>query len=385
MNGGAGDALRLTEALIACRSVTPADGGCQALLAGLLQEAGFTCEHLEAGPEGARVSNLWATHSSGRPGPTIAFAGHTDVVPPGPVERWASDPFVPSHRDGRLYGRGAVDMKTAVACMTVAAIDYVKTHPQHPGTVALLFTSDEEGPSLHGTLHAVNVLEQRGQRLDACLVGEPTSVDRVGDMVKNGRRGTLSARLTVKGVQGHIAYPQLARNPIHEFAPALAELVATRWDEGNAYFLPTSWQVSNVHAGTGVGNVIPGELVVDCNFRFSTESTAQGLKDRFTAILQRHGLQFDVAWTLGGEPFLTPPGTLHAALSAAVLAEFGITPELSTTGGTSDGRFLARICPQVMEFGVRNETAHKLDEWVEVAAIEPLKNTYRRTLEGFLP
>ena len=384
MNGEAGDALRLTEALIACRSVTPADGGCQDLLVRLLREAGFTCESMEAGPEGGRVSNLWAVHSSGRPGPTIVFAGHTDVVPPGPVDRWTSDPFVPSHRNGRLYGRGAVDMKTAVACMSVAALEYVKAEPDHAGTVALLFTSDEEGPSVDGTVHAVNLLQARGTKLDACIIGEPTSVDRVGDMVKNGRRGTLSAKLTVKGIQGHIAYPQLARNPIHDFASALAELVATRWDEGNAYFLPTSWQVSNIHAGTGVGNVIPGELVVDCNFRFSTESTAQSLKDRFTAILQRHGVQFDVAWTLGGEPFLTPPGTLHAALSAAVQAEFGITPELSTTGGTSDGRFIARICPQVMEFGVRNETAHKLDEWVEVAAIEPLKNTYRRTLAGFL-
>lgn len=384
MNDSELDALRLTEALIACRSITPADGGCQQLLAQLLHEAGFVCEHLDAGPEGARVSNLWAVHGAGRPGPTLVFAGHTDVVPTGPVERWASDPFVPTHRDGRLCGRGAVDMKTAVACMTVAAIEYVKAQPQHGGRVAVLFTSDEEGPSLHGTLHAVNVLQQRGERLDACLIGEPTSVERVGDMVKNGRRGTLSARLVVKGVQGHIAYPQLARNPIHDFAPALAELVATRWDEGNDYFLPTSWQVSNIHAGTGVGNVIPGELVVDCNFRFSTESTAQGLQDRFSAILQRHGVQFDVAWTLGGEPFLTPPGTLHEALAAAVQAEFGIAPTLSTTGGTSDGRFIARICPQVMEFGVRNETAHKLDEWVEVSAIEPLKNTYRRTLEAFL-
>jgi succinyl-diaminopimelate desuccinylase len=384
VSGSAGDALRLTEALIACRSVTPADGGCQDLLAGLLRAAGFTCETLEAGPEGARVSNLWAVHAGPKTGPTLVFAGHTDVVPTGPVDRWTSDPFVPTHRNGRLYGRGAVDMKTAVACMTVAATDYVRAHPDHAGSVALLFTSDEEGPSLHGTLHAVNVLEQRGTTLDACLIGEPTSVDGVGDMVKNGRRGTLSARLTVKGIQGHIAYPQLARNPIHDFAPALAELVATRWDEGNAFFLPTSWQVSNIHAGTGVGNVIPGELVVDCNFRFSTESTAEDLKARFTALLERHGVQFDVAWTLGGEPFLTPPGSLHAALSAAVQAEFGLTPELSTTGGTSDGRFIARICPQVMEFGVRNETAHKLDEWVEVDAIEPLKNTYVRTLEAFL-
>ena len=378
------DALRLAEALIACRSITPADDGCQALLATRLQAAGFVCESLDAGPAGGRVSNLWAVHGSGRPGPALVLAGHTDVVPTGPLERWTSDPFVPTHRGGRLYGRGAADMKTAVACMSVAAEEYERAQPEHPGTIALLFTSDEEGPSLHGTLHATRVLHERGVRLDGCIIGEPTSVDRVGDMIKNGRRGTLSARLVVKGIQGHIAYPQLARNPIHDFAPALAELISTSWDAGNAFFLPTSWQVSNIHAGTGVGNVIPGELAVDFNFRFSTESTADSLKDRFVSVLQRHGVQFDVAWTLGGEPFLTPPGTLHQALSAAVRAEFHIEPELSTTGGTSDGRFIARLCPQVMEFGFSNESAHKLDEWVEVAAIEPLKNAYRRTLEAFL-
>ena len=377
--------LRLAEQLIACRSLTPADGGCQALLAQRLTAAGFHCEALDAGPADARVSNLWAVHVGGRPGPTLVFAGHTDVVPTGPVDRWTSDPFVPTHRSGRLYGRGAADMKTAVAAMTVAAEEFVRARPAHAGTVALLITSDEEGPSLHGTLHAVQVLQQRGVNIDGCIIGEPTSVDRVGDMVKNGRRGTLSARLVVKGIQGHIAYPQLARNPIHDFAPALAELTTTRWDEGNAFFLPTSWQVSNIHAGTGVGNVIPGELVVDCNFRFSTESTAASLQQRLVAVLQRHGVQHEIAWTLGGEPFLTPPGTLHAALASAIEAEFGFTPELSTTGGTSDGRFIARICPQVMEFGFSNESAHKIDEWVEVAAIEPLKNTYRRTLEAFLP
>ena len=378
------ETLRLAESLIACRSLTPADGGCQALLAQRLGAAGFVCEALDAGPADARVSNLWAVHVGKRPGPTLVLAGHTDVVPTGPVECWTSAPFVPTHRGGRLYGRGAADMKTAVAAMTVAAEEFVRTRPAHGGTVALLITSDEEGPSLHGTLHAVQVLQQRGVQIDACIIGEPTSVDRVGDMVKNGRRGTLSARLVVKGVQGHIAYPQLARNPVHDFAPALAELITTRWDEGNAFFLPTSWQVSNLHAGTGVGNVIPGELVVDCNFRFSTQSTAASLQARFVDTLNRHGVQHDIAWTLGGEPFLTPPGTLHAALAGAIEAEFGIQPELSTTGGTSDGRFIARICPQVMEFGFSNESAHKIDEWVEVAAIEPLKNTYRRTLESFL-
>ncbi len=379
------ETLRLAEALIACRSITPADGGCQVLLEQVLGEAGFACESLPAGPEGARVSNLWAVHRGAGPGPSLVLAGHTDVVPTGPVERWASDPFVPSHRNGRLHGRGAADMKTAVAAMTVAAAEFVQARPDHAGTVALLFTSDEEGPALHGTQHVVQVLQARGERLDACVLGEPTSVDQVGDMVKNGRRGALSARLVVKGVQGHIAYPQLARNPIHEFAPALAELTAMRWDEGNAFFLPTSWQVSNIHAGTGAGNVIPGELVVDCNFRFSTESTPESLQRRFVEVLQRRGVEHEVSWVLGGEPFLTPPGTLHDALVAAIRTEFGLRPQLSTTGGTSDGRFIARICPQVMEFGVRNDSAHKLDEWVEVSAIEPLKNTYRRTLENFLP
>ena len=377
-------ALRLTEALIACRSVTPADGGCQALLAQRLGGAGFICEALDAGPASGRVSNLWAVHAGGAPGPLLVLAGHTDVVPSGPLERWTSDPFVPTHRGGRLYGRGAADMKTAVAAMTVAVEEFVRARPRHAGTVALLFTSDEEGPALHGTLHAVQVLQARGLKIDACIIGEPISVDRVGDMIKNGRRGTLSARLVVKGVQGHIAYPQLARNPIHDFAPALAELVTTRWDEGNAFFLPTSWQVSNLQAGTGVGNMIPGELVVDCNFRFSTESSAASLQQRFEALLTRHGVEHEIRWTLGGEPFLTPPGTLHAALAGAIKAEFGIDSELSTTGGTSDGRFIARASAQVIEFGVVNESAHKIDEWVELAAIEPLKNSYRRTLEAFL-
>ena len=376
--------LRLLESLLACPSLTPADAGCQALLEAALVPAGFVCESLPGGPDDARVSNLWAIHQGPRPGPTIVLAGHTDVVPTGPVAQWASDPFVPTHRNGRLHGRGAADMKTGVAAMTVAAVEYVQSHPDHPGCVALLITSDEEGPSLHGTRHVVDVLQSRGVSLDACVIGEPTSVDRVGDMVKNGRRGALSARLVVKGVQGHIAYPHLARNPIHEFAPALAELAAMRWDEGNAYFLPTSWQVSNIHAGTGAGNVIPGELVVDCNFRFSTENTPATLKERLVAVLQRHGVQHEISWTLIGEPFLTPPGTLHDALVTAIETEFGIRPQLSTTGGTSDGRFIARICPQVMEFGVRNDSAHKIDEWVEVDAIEPLKNSYRRTLENFL-
>ena len=377
--------LRLAEALIACRSVTPADAGCQAMLARHLAEAGFRCEALDAGPSDARVSNLWAVHDGDHPGPTLVLAGHTDVVPTGPLQHWASDPFVPTHRDGRLYGRGAADMKTAVAAMTVAACAYVDKHPRHPGRVALLITSDEEGPAVFGTAHVVNELQRRGERLDGCIVGEPTSVKRLGDMVKNGRRGTLSGRLVVKGIQGHIAYPQLARNPVHDFAPALAELVATRWDEGNNFFPPTSWQVSNLHAGTGALNVIPGELVVDFNFRFCNAATPDGLKARVAEILRRHGVQHELTWVLGGETFLTPPGTLSQALVASIGQHCGgIVPELSTTGGTSDGRFIARICPQVMEFGVINASIHQIDECVDVAAVEPLTNVYRRTIEGFL-
>ena len=378
------EALRLTEALIARRSVTPADGGCQALLAQRLERLGFACEWLESGPGDARVTNLWARRSGARPGTAFAFAGHTDVVPPGPLERWASDPFVPSHRDGHLYGRGAADMKTSIASMVVAVEEFVAAHPGHAGSIHFLLTSDEEGPSVDGTVRLVELLQQRGERIDVCIVGEPTSVERLGDTIKNGRRGTLSGKLTVRGVQGHVAYPQLARNPIHEFAPALAELAATEWDRGNVFFPPTTWQVSNIHAGTGVGNVIPGELVVDFNFRFSTESTAEGLKARVHELLGRHGIEHTVQWTLGGETFLTPPGSLSAALSAAIAAETGVEAQLSTTGGTSDGRFIARICPQVVEFGPLNATIHKVDERVDVASIEAVKNIYRGTLERLL-
>jgi succinyl-diaminopimelate desuccinylase len=292
---------------------------------------------------------------------------------------------VPSHRAGKLYGRGAADMKTSIAAMLVATEEFVHARPAHAGSIGFLITSDEEGPALDGTLRLVEHLQARGIRLDGCIVGEPTSVLKLGDMVKNGRRGTLSGKLTVTGVQGHIAYPHLARNPIHELAPALSELVATRWDEGNEFFPPTSWQVSNLHGGTGAGNVIPGELVLDFNFRFSTGSTPESLKTRLQAVLERHGLQYSVAWTLGGETYLTPPGTLSAALTRAILDETGITPELSTTGGTSDGRYIARICPQVMEFGPINASIHKIDEHVTVADIEPLKNIYRRVLEQLLP
>lgn len=376
--------LRLLEALIARPSVTPADAGCQALVAERLSPRGFACETLVCGPENFRVTNLWAVHRGSRPGPTVVLAGHTDVVPTGPLGSWGSDPFVPSHRAGRLYGRGAADMKTSIAAMTVAAEEFVQRHPQHAGSLALLFTSDEEGPSVDGTLRVVEMLQSRGERLDCCIVGEPTSVDRLGDMIKNGRRGSLSARLTVRGVQGHVAYPQLARNPIHQLAPALAELAATEWDAGNEHFPPTTWQVSNLHAGTGALNVIPGEVVVDFNFRFSTESTPEQLKKRVNALLSHHRLEYNLAWTLGGSPFLTRPGTLSAALTSAIQAETGQTPVLSTTGGTSDGRYIAPICEQVVEFGPVNATIHKIDENVLVADIEPLKNIYRRTLESLL-
>jgi succinyl-diaminopimelate desuccinylase len=377
-------ALRLTEALIARPSITPEDGGCQALLGERLQAAGFALETLVCGPDNFRVTNLLALRRGGRPGPTLAFAGHTDVVPTGPLQRWQSDPFVPSHRGGQLYGRGAADMKTSIACFVVAAEEFVALHPQHAGGIALLITSDEEGPSVDGTVRLVELLQSRGQTLDACIVGEPTSVERLGDMIKNGRRGTLSGRLLVKGIQGHIAYPHLARNPIHDVAPALAELVAMRWDEGNEFFPPTSWQMSNIHAGTGAGNVIPGELELQFNFRFSNESSAESLKQRVQAVLDRHGLDHQLAWTLGGDTFLTPPGSLSQGLSRAIQDETGVTPVLSTTGGTSDGRFIARICPQVVEFGPINASIHKIDEHVKVEDIEHLKNIYRRTLENLL-
>ena len=378
------NALRLAEALISRASVTPDDAGCQELLRERLERAGFECETRVCGPDDFRVANLWALRRGHRPGPVLAFAGHTDVVPTGPRERWASDPFVPTHRDGRLYGRGAADMKTSIACFVVAVEEFAAAHPQHAGGIALLITSDEEGPSVDGTVRLVDMLRSRGQALDACIVGEPTSVERLGDMIKNGRRGTLSGRLVVKGIQGHIAYPQLARNPIHDAAPALAELVATRWDEGNAFFPPTSWQMSNIHAGTGAGNVIPGELELQFNFRFSNESTPESLRQRVHALLDRHGIDYRLDWTLGGETFLTPPGSLSRALVAAIEAETGVTPQLSTTGGTSDGRFIAKICPQVVEFGPINDSIHKIDEHVAVADIERLKNIYRRTLERLL-
>lgn len=379
------DTLRLTEQLIARASVTPQDEGCQSVIAQRLQAQGFRCETIESGPDDFRVTNLWARLGTGQQ-PTLIFAGHTDVVPTGPTSAWGSDPFAPTHRDGKLYGRGASDMKTSLAAMVVACEEFVAEHPSPSIDIAFLLTSDEEGPALDGTVVVCERLRQRGERLDWCIVGEPTSVERTGDMIKNGRRGTMSGKLTVKGIQGHIAYPHLAKNPIHLAAPALAELAATNWDAGNAFFPPTSWQISNIHGGTGASNVIPGTLVIDFNFRFSTESTPEGLQQRVAEILARHSLQpgsgYDLAWTLGGRPFLTPPGTLVEAVRAAILQETGITTELSTTGGTSDGRFIAQVCPQVIELGPPNATIHKIDEHVAVADIEPLKNIYRRTLDN---
>ena len=372
--------LHLTEQLIAQRSVTPEDGQCQALLQARLAPLGFACETIVSGPETFRVTNLWAKRP-GRSGRTLVFAGHTDVVPTGPLEQWTSDPFVPSHRDGNLYGRGAADMKTSIAAFTVAVEEFLAAHSDPELGIAFLITSDEEGPSVDGTVVVCERLQQRGDKLDFCIVGEPTSVEKLGDMIKNGRRGSLSGKLTVRGVQGHIAYPQLARNPIHQAMPALAELAATEWDQGNAFFPPTSFQVSNIHGGTGATNIIPGAVVVDFNFRFASVSTAEDLQRRVHAVLDRHGLDYALKWTVGGQPFLTTPGELVGAVQAAIHDETGLETELSTTGGTSDGRFISRICPQVIEFGPINASIHKIDEHVRVADLEPLKNIYRRTLE----
>ncbi|SCC94140.1 N-succinyl-diaminopimelate deacylase [Thiomonas sp. X19] len=377
---------KLAEALIARHSVTPADGGCQELLAERLRPLGFACEFIEAGPDEFRVRNLWALRpgQGGADAPVLAFAGHTDVVPTGPLEQWHSDPFIPTERDGKLYGRGAADMKTSLAAMVVAVEGLLAAQPQPQGSIAFLLTSDEEGPARDGTVRVCEALQQRGQRLDWCIVGEPTSVSTLGDTIKNGRRGSLSGHLSVHGVQGHIAYPHLAQNPIHLAAPALAELAAMQWDAGNAHFPPTSWQMSNIRAGTGATNVIPGGLTLDFNFRFSTEATPQSLKDRVHAVLDRHGLNYTLDWTLGGEPFLTRPGSLSAALQAAIAAETGQHAELSTTGGTSDARFIAKICPQVVEFGPPNASIHQIDEHVELRFLDPLAAIYRRTLEALV-
>ena len=371
--------LSLVKELITRPSVTPEDKQCQELLMQYLKPLGFTAEFYEEGG----VTNLWARRGS--QGPLLVFAGHTDVVPPGPAEKWNSDPFIPTERDGRLYGRGAADMKSSIAAFVIACEEFIAAHPNHSGSIALLLTSDEEGPAVHGTVKVCDSLKNRGDQLDYCIVGEPTSVTQLGDVIKNGRRGSLSGKLTVKGVQGHVAYPHLARNPVHEASAALAELAAIEWDQGNEYFPPTTFQISNAHAGTGATNIIPGEFVIDFNLRFATSSTPEQLKNKITDVLNKHGLQYDLAWTLGGSPFLTPRGTLSAALSGAIKAETGRDTELSTTGGTSDGRFIASICPQVIEFGPVNDTIHKVNENILLADVDPLKNIYRRTIETLLP
>jgi succinyl-diaminopimelate desuccinylase len=370
--------LELTRALIARRSITPDDGGCQALIAQRLAPLGFAAETIAANA----VTNLWARR--GRRSPLLVFAGHTDVVPTGPLGEWRSDPFTPVERDGWLYGRGAADMKSSLAAFVTAIERFVAAHPDHPGSIALLLTSDEEGPSVDGTVRVVEKLAAAGETIDYCIVGEPTSVSTLGDTIKNGRRGSLSGTLTVKGVQGHIAYAHLAKNPIHLVAPALAELAATHWDHGNAFFPPTSWQCSNIHAGTGANNVIPGTLEVAFNFRHSTESTPESLKQRLAAILDRHRLDYALAWTGTGKPFLTPPGALVEAITSTIREATGVTAELSCTGGTSDGRFIADICREVVEFGHLNESIHKIDERVRVADLEPLAAIYRGTLERLL-
>ena len=392
--------LLLAEQLISRPSVTPDDAGCQAVIAARLERLGFECETIVSGPDSFRVTNLWAkfkgfdaeaqqksaqsaTENIAKQDSvkTLVFAGHTDVVPTGPLTQWESPPFTPSQRDGVLYGRGAADMKTSIAAMVVAVEEFLAAQPKPALSIAFLITSDEEGPANDGTVLVCKQLEARGEVLDYCIVGEPTSVEQLGDVIKNGRRGTMSGKLTVKGVQGHIAYPQLAKNPIHLFAPALAELVATQWDRGNKFFPASSWQVSNVHGGTGASNIIPGELVVDFNFRFCTESTPEGLQQRLQAVLDRYQLDYELKWVIGGMPFLTTPGELVEAMAAAIQAETGVVTELSTTGGTSDGRFIARVCAQVIEFGPCNASIHKINENVLVSAIEPLKNIYKGVLE----
>ena len=376
-------ALDLTEALIACKSVTPADGGCQELIAQRLQAIGFHTESIVSGPDDFRVTNLWAIKKGqlGDQGKVFVFAGHTDVVPTGPLEKWTNDPFTPTIREGRLYGRGAADMKTSLASFVVATEEFVTAHPQHSGSIAFLITSDEEGPGHDGTAILCERLKQDKQNLDYCIVGEPTSVNKLGDMIKNGRRGSLSGKLIVKGIQAHIAYPHLGKNPIHLAAGAIQKLSDMEWDKGNRFFQPTSFQISNIHAGTGANNVIPGELKIDFNFRFSTESTPEQLQAMVEKILQSENMDYEIDWHVGASPFLTSDGALAKALRTAIEEEVHLETELSTTGGTSDARFISKICKEVVEFGPINATSHKIDECVNIDDVEPLKNIYRSTLE----
>jgi len=372
-------ALELAQELIARRSVTPQDGGCQALLARRLERAGFRCEPMPFG----EVSNLWARRGSAAP--VLCFAGHTDVVPTGPLAQWHSDPFVPTIREGRLYGRGAADMKSSIAAFVVAAERFIAERPEHSGSIALLITSDEEGPSIDGTARVVERLKQRGETIDYCIVGEPSSMDALGDTLKIGRRGSLSGKLVVRGVQGHVAYPQFVKNPVHLVAPALAELVRAQWDAGNEQFPPTSFQVSNIHAGTGAGNVVPGAVEVDFNFRFSTESTDASLRERVEALLRKHALDFSVQWTLGAKPFLSRRGRLADLVLEVAKRHTGRAGELATTGGTSDARFIIDICPEVIEIGPVNMSIHKLNEHIALEELAVLPLIYLDTLRTLLP
>ena len=372
------DTLKLTRQLIALRSVTPDDAGCQPLLAQRLEQAGFQIEHLRFG----EVDNLWARR--GNTVPLLCFAGHTDVVPTGPLEQWSSDPFTPTIRNGCLYGRGAADMKASLAAFITAIEAFIAQHPQHKGSIALLITSDEEGPAVNGTVKVVETLKARNETLDYCIVGEPTCVSSLGDTIKNGRRGSLSGYLTVHGIQGHIAYPHLAKNPIHLAAPAIAELAQIEWDQGNEYFPPTTWHISNINGGTGATNVIPGTVNLIFNFRFSTASTVESLQTKVYKILDNHNLKYEIKWELAGKPFLTQKAELANAMSVSIKTVTGIEPELSTSGGTSDGRFIADICGQVVEFGPCNATIHKLNEHVDIADIEPLSRIYQKAMEQLL-
>jgi succinyl-diaminopimelate desuccinylase len=371
--------LELTLDLMARNSVTPEDSGCQAVMMERLKSAGFDVESLRYG----NVDNLWARHGGGK-GPVLCFAGHTDVVPTGPLEEWQSHPFVPTIRDGLLFGRGAADMKSGLAAMITATEEFLRRHPKHKGTIAYLITSDEEGPSVDGTKRVVETLIARKEKIDWCVVGEPSSEKQLGDTIKIGRRGSVSGRLTVHGVQGHVAYPHLAENPVHTLAPALAELTSRIWDQGNEHFQPTTFQISNLNAGTGAPNVIPGELKARFNLRFGPVQTIQGLRETVEGILTRHNVRFTIEWYVSGEPFYTPPGALSAAAVGAVQDITGVTPKLSTGGGTSDGRFIAPMGAQVVELGVTGATLHKVNENVRVQEIEQLHGIYLRLLERLL-
>ena len=370
--------LELAKKLIACCSITPNDAGCQDILIEHLKRAGFSFEKIHRNG----VENIWARRGNSKP--VVCFAGHTDVVPTGPLEQWVSNPFTPTVRDGMLFGRGAADMKTSLAAFVTAIERFTAEHPKFKGSIALLITSDEEGVAIDGTARVVEALKARGELLDCCIVGEPTSVNKLGDTIKNGRRGSLSGTLTIKGIQGHIAYPHLARNPIHLAAPAISELTQTVWDQGDEHFPQTTWQISNICGGTGALNVIPGEVEILFNFRFSMASSVESLKSRVHTMLDRHGLDYDLEWTLSGKPYFKPKGSLVEAVSRAVKSVTGLTPELCTSGGISDGRFIAEICPQVVELGPLNTTIHKLNECIPVADIEPLSEIYRLTLVNLL-